>query len=119
LKGTVSDCWSDPEVPVTDAEYAPADKLAALMVSVAVAGNVLIVVGLTPHAPDVLEQLNVTVPLNPLCAVMEIGPCVLVLPAFTSGKEVGSDRVKAPLGPPVTISVNEVPTVAKVPPVAA
>jgi hypothetical protein len=88
------------------------------MVRVAVAGNELTDVGLMPQlpAPYVVGQPRVTVPVNPSCAVIEIGPVVPVLPAFTSGNAMGP---KTKSGLAVMFRVNDVVRVAGAPAVVA
>jgi hypothetical protein len=78
------------------------------MVRVELAGNELTVLGLMPQlpAPYVAGHVRVTVPLKPSCETIEIDPVVPLLPAFTSGNELGSERMKS--GFAVTLSVNEV-----------
>ena len=93
---------------MTFSEYVPAVKLVPLIVKVAVAGNELTDTGLMLQLPEpkVVGQLKVTVPVNPSCAVIEIGPLIPVLPTFTSGKALGSVRTKSEFA--VTTRVNEV-----------
>ena len=83
-------------------------KLVPLIVRFAVAGNVLIEVGLMLQllAPNVAGQLKLTVPLKPSCEAIEIGPVMPVLPTFTLGNAPGSPRMKS--GFIVTVMVNDV-----------
>jgi len=70
------------------------------MVRVAVAGNELTDAGLMLQlpVPYVLTQLRLTVPVNPSCDEIVIGPVVPVLPAFTLGKGAASVMTKVGLG---------------------
>ena len=119
MKGTDSVCTTDPDVPLIESAYAPAAKKEPLMVSVTVAGKLLTDLGLTLQlpAPYVAGQVNVTVPLNPSCEVMEIGPLTPVLPALTAGNALGSLNRKS--GFAVTTKLNEVVKGAAAPLVVA
>ncbi len=99
--------------------YWPAAKLVPLITRVPFAGNVLTDAGVTLQlfVPKVVAQLRLTVPVNPSCEEMVIGPLVPVVPAFTVGKALGSLRTKSGLR--VTASVNEVVSGAGAPEVVA
>src|ERR1700756_4460308 len=89
------------------------------MVRVTVAGKLVTHTGLTLQlpAPYVAGQVSVTVPLNPSCEAMEIGPFTPVLPALTEGNALGSLNTKS--GFAVTTKLNEVVRGAAAPPVVA
>jgi len=55
--------------------------------------------------PYVLTQLRLTVPVNPSCDEIVIGPVVPVLPAFTLGKGAASVMTKVGLGTTSTANV--------------
>src|SRR5579864_7994683 len=112
-------CTMEPDVPVIESKYVPAEKLAPLMVRVAVAGNELTVAGtmLQLPAPNVVGHASVTVPVKPSCDVMEMAPVVPELPALTSGKAAGSVMMKSEFA--VTTSVNEVVSAEEAPLVEA
>ena len=97
----------EPDVPVSEIEYAPALKLVPLIVRVAVAGNDVITAGLMLQlpAPNVVGQLSVTVPAKPSCDAIEMEPDVPVLPTFTSGNAPDMLRMKSRLE--VTTTVND------------
>lgn len=99
--------------------YVPAAKKEPLMVRVTVAGKLLTDAGLTLQlpAPYVPGQVNVTMPLKPSCAAIEIGPFTPVLPALTPGNALGSPITKS--GFAVTTKLNEVVKGAAAPLVVA
>jgi hypothetical protein len=119
VKGTDNVCTTDPEVPLIESAYAPAAKKEPLTVRVTVAGKLLTDAGLTLQlpAPYVAGQVNVTVPPNPSCEAMEIGPFTPVLPALTAGNALGSLNTKS--GFAVTTKLNEVVKGAAAPLVVA
>jgi hypothetical protein len=119
VKGTDSECTIDPEVPLIESVYVPAAKKEPLIVRVTVAGKVPTEAGLMLQLPDpyVAGQAHVTVPLNPSCEAMEIGPFPPVLPTLTGGNALGSLMTKS--GFAVTTRLNEVVTAVAVPLVVA
>src|ERR1700722_15373513 len=83
---------------------------AAFMVTTRLAGYELTEDGVTLQLPlpPVMEQVRLTVPVNPSCDARLMVPLVVVLPAFTTGNATGSLRTK--LGLSVTFNANEVVT---------
>src|SRR5258708_34086826 len=82
----------EPEVPMKAIWYWPAAKLVPLITRVPFAGNVLTDAGGTLHlfVPKVVAQLRLTVPVNPSCEEMVIGPLLPVVPAFKVGNALAS-----------------------------
>jgi len=68
-------------------------------VTFAVVGIEVTVLGFTLQLPfpETREQVRLIVPVNPDVAVTLMGPLVVVLPAFTVGKVVGSLSAKSGL----------------------
>ena len=65
----------------------------------AVVGKDVTVTGFTLQLllPEISEQVRPTIPVKPVVAVTLIGPLVVLLPAFTVGKEVASLSMKSGL----------------------
>ena len=72
-------------------------RVAALIVTDAVVGIEVTVAGLTLQLPlpDTREQVRLIVPVNPFELATLIGPLVVVLPAFTFGKDPVSLSAKS------------------------
>src|SRR5216683_7156131 len=86
----------------------PAARVEAFTVTFAPEGNEFTDAGLTLQLPppEIREHVRFTVPAKRLIALTVMEPLVVVLPAFTVGKGLGSVRMKSAVV--VTFTVKEV-----------